>query len=87
MVENLLRVLAQNQGRRQFVVPLGFQVRLICGLRGTIKKNDLDLGAPIITLTLLAYIFIFRCGRAERSCLTNFMFFPFCRCRLVFSFT
>jgi len=49
--------------RRQFVVPLGFQVRLICGLRGTNKKNDLDLGAPTSTLPLLAPIFILRCGR------------------------
>ena len=63
LVENLLRVLAQNPGRRQFVVPLGFPVRLICGLRGTIKKNDLDRDAPIIKLTLLVCIFILRCGR------------------------
>jgi len=47
LVENLLRVLAHNLWRRQFVVPLGFQVRLICGLRGTIKTLTTLIGAPL----------------------------------------
>jgi hypothetical protein len=40
----------ESPAASDWAIRVSFPVRLICGLRGTIKKNDLDPGASVIKL-------------------------------------
>jgi len=75
--ENLLRVLAIQRWRRQFVVPPGFRVKLLCRLLGTTHTATSFPARPTTTLLRLAPIFILRCDRNGHAQLLS-LFAPPC---------